>query len=91
MRRDLLALATQLVVDDGGEELGLAGRSFQVAFMEILDGVEEADEEEAHEEEAHEEAAHEDAARAESHAVSQQARSIIQMRIRKRRLSRCRG
>ena len=63
MRRDLLALATQLVVDDGGEELGLAGRSFQVAFMEILDGVEEADEEEAHEEEAHEEAAHEDAAR----------------------------
>ena len=42
MRRDLLALATELVVDGGNQELVCAGRSFQVAFMEILDGVEGA-------------------------------------------------
>ena len=57
MRRDLLALATELVVDGGNQELVCAGCSFQVAFMEILDGVEEADEEEADEEAADEDAA----------------------------------
>ena len=41
MRQELLALAEELVGSDGDTRLGVAGRSFQVALMEILDGVDE--------------------------------------------------
>ena len=50
MRHEVIDLARALILDDGDQPLCIAARSFQVALMDILDGItedENSDEEEA--------------------------------------------